>query len=109
MPLSLNNNRGSVYSERMKIEVPERWCLTVSVRRRGNVHMISPDFANNLSTESNQVAEELGVRNAHSVSMERVLCLRYMRTSRTNTVSFLGPSLRSPCTAKWCDTLRGRW
>ena len=28
MPLALNNNRGSVYSERMKIEVPERECLT---------------------------------------------------------------------------------
>ena len=28
MPLALNNNRGSVYSRRMKIEVPERWCLT---------------------------------------------------------------------------------
>ena len=28
MPLALNNNRGSVYSGRMKIEVPERKCLT---------------------------------------------------------------------------------
>ena len=28
MPLSLNNNRGSVYSGRMKIEVLERECLT---------------------------------------------------------------------------------
>ena len=28
MPLFLNNNRGSVYSGRMKIEVPERQCLT---------------------------------------------------------------------------------
>ena len=32
MPLALNNNRGSVYSRRMKIEVPERWCLTDRVR-----------------------------------------------------------------------------
>ena len=29
MPLALNNNRGSVYSGRMKIQVPERKCLTV--------------------------------------------------------------------------------
>ena len=29
MPLALNNNRGSVYSGRMKIEVLERLCLTV--------------------------------------------------------------------------------
>ena len=28
MPFSLKNNRGSVYFGRMKIEVPERWCLT---------------------------------------------------------------------------------
>ena len=28
MPLVLNNNRGSVYSGRMKIEVLERYCLT---------------------------------------------------------------------------------
>ena len=28
MPLALNNNRGSVYSGRMKIEVPERLCLS---------------------------------------------------------------------------------
>ena len=28
MPLSLNNNRGSVYSAQMKIEVSERYCLT---------------------------------------------------------------------------------
>ena len=28
MPQALNNNRGSVYSGQMKIEVPERKCLT---------------------------------------------------------------------------------
>ena len=31
MPLALNNNRGSVYSGRMKIEVIERKCLTVII------------------------------------------------------------------------------
>ena len=31
MPLALNNNRGSVYSGQMKIEVPERQCLTENV------------------------------------------------------------------------------
>ena len=28
MPLALKNNRGSVYSGRMKVQVPERYCLT---------------------------------------------------------------------------------
>ena len=28
MPLAVNNNRGSVYRGRMKIEVPKRECLT---------------------------------------------------------------------------------
>ncbi len=32
MLLALNNNRGSVYSWRMKIEVPERWRLAVLKR-----------------------------------------------------------------------------
>lgn len=58
-------------------------------------------FANNISTESNQVAEELGVRNAHSVSMERVWCLRDMRTSRTNTQLFRAQSTLS----LYCQTV----
>ncbi len=33
MPLALNNNRGSVYSGRMKIEVPKRKCLTEKLSR----------------------------------------------------------------------------
>ena len=33
MPLALNNNGGSVYSGRMKIEVPERQCLTAAFER----------------------------------------------------------------------------
>ena len=32
MSLALNNNRGSVYSGRMKIEVPERSCLNAGNR-----------------------------------------------------------------------------
>ena len=35
MLLVLNSNRGSVYSERMKIEVPERYSLTKNIITKG--------------------------------------------------------------------------
>ena len=42
MPLSLNNNRGSVSSGRMKIEVPGRQCLIENKWER--LHVIIPHF-----------------------------------------------------------------
>ncbi len=66
MPLALNNNGGSVYSGRMKIELPETGSVLLKTGRKSLC--LADTFFNALMNISTQLLEINHLRDAHNQS-----------------------------------------